>query len=48
PKVVEAFHRVPKEDWDELRRQSLMRKPSEPEWQPVAPAVESQLNAPVS
>jgi putative nucleotidyltransferase with HDIG domain len=48
PKVVEAFHRVPKEDWDELRRQSLMRKPSEPEWQPVAPAVESQLTAPVS
>jgi putative nucleotidyltransferase with HDIG domain len=48
PKVVEAFHRVPQEDWDELRRQSLMRKPSEPEWQPVAPAVESQLNAPVS
>ncbi|MDX6403273.1 MAG: cyclic di-GMP phosphodiesterase [Blastocatellia bacterium] len=48
PKVVEAFHRVPQEDWDELRRQSLVRKPSEPEWQPVAPAVESQLNAPVS
>jgi response regulator RpfG family c-di-GMP phosphodiesterase len=48
PKVVEAFHRVPKEDWDELRRRSLMRKPAESEWQPVAPAVESQLNAPVS
>jgi putative nucleotidyltransferase with HDIG domain len=48
PKVVEAFHRVPKEDWDELRHRSLMRKPAESEWQPVAPAVESQLNAPAS
>jgi putative nucleotidyltransferase with HDIG domain len=26
PKVVEAFHRVPKEDWEELHRQSLMPK----------------------
>jgi putative nucleotidyltransferase with HDIG domain len=48
PKVVEAFHRVAPEDWDELRRRSLMRKPPEAEWQPVAPAVESKLNAPVS
>jgi cyclic di-GMP phosphodiesterase len=48
PKVVEAFHRVPKEDWDELRRRSLMRKHPEAEWQPVAPSVESQLNAPIS
>jgi putative nucleotidyltransferase with HDIG domain len=48
PKVVEAFHRVPKEDWDELRRRSLMRKPAESEWQPLASAVESQLNAPIS
>ena len=48
PKVVEAFHRVPQEDWDELRRRSLMRKPVEPEWQPPAPAIESQLNAPIS
>jgi putative nucleotidyltransferase with HDIG domain len=48
PKVVEAFHRVPQEDWDELRRRSLMRKPADSEWQPVAPAVESQLNAPIS
>src|SRR6266542_2746955 len=42
PKVVEAFHRVPKEDWDELRRRSLMRKAQESDWQPIAPAVESQ------
>lgn len=48
PKVVEAFHRVPKEDWDELRRRSLMRKPAESEWQPIASAIESQLNAPIS
>jgi len=25
PKVVEAFHRVPRADWEELRRQSMMR-----------------------
>jgi putative nucleotidyltransferase with HDIG domain len=48
PKVVEAFHRVPQEDWDELRRRSLMRKPHDSEWQPVAATIESQLNAPVS
>jgi putative nucleotidyltransferase with HDIG domain len=48
PKVVEAFHRVPKDDWDELRRRSLMRKPAESEWQPLASAIESQLNAPIS
>ena len=27
PKVVEAFHRVPKEDWEELHRLSLLPKP---------------------
>jgi putative nucleotidyltransferase with HDIG domain len=48
PKVVEAFHRVPKEDWDELRRRSLARKPPEDEWQPLAPAIESKLDAPIS
>lgn len=26
PQVVEAFHRVPKEDWEDLRRRSLMRE----------------------
>ncbi len=25
PKVVEAFHRVPRADWDELRRRSLLK-----------------------
>ena len=48
PIVVEAFHRVPKEDWDELRRRSLERKAPEPEWQPLAPTIESKLNAPIS
>src|ERR1700704_4203108 len=48
PKVVEAFHRVPQEDWEELRRRSLMRKPTELEWPPPAPPIESQLNAPLS
>src|SRR5713101_8940642 len=48
PKVVEAFHRVPQEDWAELRRRSLMRKPHDSDWQPVAATIESQLNAPVS
>jgi putative nucleotidyltransferase with HDIG domain len=48
PKVVEAFHRVPQDDWDELRRRSLERKPPEAEWQPLAPSIESNLNAPIS
>src|SRR6184192_3030564 len=48
PKVVEAFHRVPPEDWAELRRRSLMRKPHDSDWQPIAATVESQMNAPVS
>lgn len=26
PQVVEAFHRVPREDWEELRRLSIMKK----------------------
>ena len=29
PKVVEAFHRVPQEDWDDLHRQSLLPKQDE-------------------
>lgn len=48
PKVVEAFHRVPPEDWDELRRHSLMRKPADSDWKHLASAIESQLNAPAS
>jgi len=45
PRVVEAFHRVPPEDWEELRRKSLERKPHDSEWQPVAQGSEPQLNA---
>jgi putative nucleotidyltransferase with HDIG domain len=48
PRVVEAFHRVPPEDWEELRRKSLERKPTDAEWQPVAQGSEPQLNALVS
>jgi HD-GYP domain-containing protein (c-di-GMP phosphodiesterase class II) len=48
PRVVEAFHRVPKEDWDELRRRSLLRKPHDSKWQLVGATIESQLNAPIS
>ena len=29
PKVVEAFHRVPQDDWDELHRRSLLPKEEE-------------------
>src|SRR5215813_7681405 len=29
PRVVEAFHRVPKEDWEELHRLSLLPKPDQ-------------------
>jgi putative two-component system response regulator len=29
PKVVKAFHRVPRQDWDDLRDQSLMREEDE-------------------
>jgi putative nucleotidyltransferase with HDIG domain len=30
PKVVEAFHRVPREDWEDLRRRSLIKKQDKP------------------
>ena len=46
PKVVEAFHRVPPEDWEELRQKSLIRAPQANEWQPLIAALEAQLNAP--
>ena len=48
PRVVEAFHRVPKEDWDELRRRSLLRERSASDWRPLGVSIESKLNAPVS
>ncbi len=48
PTVVEAFHRVPKEDWEELRRRSMMREPNEAAWQPIVQAIDSQLHASLS
>ena len=47
PKVVEAFHRVPKEDWEELRQRSVMREPNEDVWQALAQSMDSQLHAPL-
>ena len=47
PKVVEAFHRVPKEDWEELHRQSLMRKPDQFDVRQLVPQVESSLEVAV-
>jgi response regulator RpfG family c-di-GMP phosphodiesterase len=44
PQIIEAFHRVPQEDWDELRRRSLMRKPTVG-WQPVGTTIGSHLTA---
>jgi len=48
PQVVEAFHRVPQEDWDELRRRSLQRRPAESDWQLPGKALDSHVNVPVS
>ena len=44
PKVVEAFHRVPKEDWEVLHRQSLMPKPDQFDVRQVM-QMESRLEA---
>lgn len=49
PKVVEAFHRVPQRDWEELHEQSLMKKEDELEVRRMVEMVlESQLEAAVS
>lgn len=45
PKVVEAFHRVPKEDWEELHRQSLLPKPDQFDVRQVMQMMESSLEA---
>ena len=47
PKVVEAFHRVPKDDWEELHRQSLMPKPDQFDVRQLVPHVESPLEVAV-
>lgn len=49
PQVVEAFHRVPREDWEELRRLSVMKKQERISMrQPVINAPESELLAHVN
>ncbi|HKP45818.1 MAG TPA: HD domain-containing phosphohydrolase [Pyrinomonadaceae bacterium] len=48
PKVVEAFHRVPKSDWEELHAQSLVKKEEGFEVQRVLQMLESQLEAVIS
>ena len=47
PKIVEAFHRVPKEDWEVLHRQSLLPKEDQFDVRQLMHAVESQLEAAV-
>jgi len=43
PKVVEAFHRVPQQEWDELRDQSLIRKEDELEVRRMVEMLEPYL-----
>ena len=47
PKVVDAFHRVPKEDWEELHRLSLLPKEDQFDVRQLVHAFESQLEAAV-
>ena len=47
PKVVEAFHRVPKEDWEDLHRQSLMPKPDRFDVRQVMQMMQARLEASV-
>ncbi|HMF55620.1 MAG TPA: HD domain-containing phosphohydrolase [Pyrinomonadaceae bacterium] len=43
PRIVDAFHRIPQLDWDELRRLSLVHKREEKvECQPIEIALESR------
>jgi len=44
-KVVEAFHRVPKEVWEELHRQSLLPKKDQFDVRQLVHSLESQLEA---
>ncbi|HEX5832952.1 MAG TPA: HD domain-containing phosphohydrolase [Pyrinomonadaceae bacterium] len=47
PKIVEAFHRVPKEDWEVLHRQSLLPKEDQFDVRQLMHVMESQLEAAV-
>jgi putative nucleotidyltransferase with HDIG domain len=48
PKVVDAFHRVPKEDWEVLHRQSLMPKDDQFDVRQVMQMMQSRLEATIS
>lgn len=48
PKVVDAFHRVPKEDWEELHRRSLLPKPDQFDVRELVQKIESRLEVAVS
>ena len=48
PKVVEAFHRVPKSDWEELHAQSLVKKDDHGDVRRMVEMLESQLEAVVT
>jgi len=48
PKVVEAFRRVPKEDWEELHRQSLLPKDADFEVNRMIKMLESPVDVLVS
>ena len=45
PKIVEAFHRVPKEDWEELHRQSLMPKNDQLDVRQMVQTMDTQMEA---
>jgi cyclic di-GMP phosphodiesterase len=47
PKVVEAFHRVPKEDWEELHARSLIKKEDPLDVRRMIEMLESQLETAV-
>jgi putative nucleotidyltransferase with HDIG domain len=48
PKVVEAFHRVPQDDWDELHRRSLLPKEDEFDVRRMVEMLETQLEVVVT
>src|SRR5258705_9203680 len=48
PKVVKAFHDVPKEDWAELHRRSLLPKHEEFQVRQMVEMLESQVEAAIS
>ncbi|HKR00628.1 MAG TPA: HD domain-containing phosphohydrolase [Pyrinomonadaceae bacterium] len=45
PQVVEAFHRVPREDWEELRRRSVMKRRESISMRPVVKPLDADLAA---